>query len=59
VEAEKRNSLIKAWEENEKAKAVNKYVYPSVISLNTIVLQTNQYCPFLENAIINFFIDGN
>jgi len=59
VETEKRNSLIKAWEENEKAKAVNKYVYPSVISLNTIVLQTNQYCPFLENAIINFFIDGN
>jgi len=59
VEKEKRNSLIKAWEENEKAKAVNKYVYPSVISLNTIVLQTNQYCPFLENAIINFFIDGN
>jgi hypothetical protein len=56
VEAEKRNSLIKAWEENEKAKAENKYVfYPSVISLSTIVLQTNQYCPFLENAITKLF----
>jgi hypothetical protein len=26
VETEKRGSLIKAWEENEKAKAENKYV---------------------------------
>jgi hypothetical protein len=25
VETEKRNSLIKAWEENEKTKAENKY----------------------------------
>jgi hypothetical protein len=26
METEKRNSLIKAWEENEKTKAENKYV---------------------------------
>jgi hypothetical protein len=26
VKTEKRNSLIKAWEENEKTKAENKYV---------------------------------
>lgn len=26
VESEKRNSLIKAWEENEKTKAENKYI---------------------------------
>ena len=31
VESEKRNSLIKAWEENEKTKAENKYITtPSV-----------------------------
>jgi hypothetical protein len=33
VETEKRGSLIKAWEENEKAKAENKYV------INHFILQ--------------------
>lgn len=49
VETEKRNSLIKAWEENEKTKAENKYGI-----LQCYDLITNLLCWMFFNHLNGF-----
>jgi ribonucleotide reductase beta subunit family protein with ferritin-like domain len=57
VEIEKRNSLIKAWEENEKAKADNKYVAKLYSPVSHIA---SQFCARWQLSVVmsNIFFFG-
>jgi hypothetical protein len=57
VETEKRGSLIKAWEENEKAKAENKYVIyiDSYMRFHSaVVLSVTSGNPFFSVLLLFF-----
>jgi hypothetical protein len=62
VETEKRNSLIKAWEENEKTKAENKYVtdfYTPVCIFSHVINMKNELTSMsqgFEEAICYSFL---